>query len=102
MAAKHFSIEYDQEAEDDLKAVRSFDQKRIVDAIAAHLRHTPTNTSGSRIKFLEEPFWCQYRLRVGEFRVYYDVDEPERRVNILRVLRKGRKTTPKRPKDDKD
>ena len=43
---------------------------------------------------MTQPFWSQYRLRVNDFRVYYDVDEAQRVVQILRVLLKGRGQTP--------
>lgn len=36
------------------------------------------------------PLW---QLRVGEFRVFYDVDEVEHVVYVRRVIRKGTKTT---------
>jgi mRNA-degrading endonuclease RelE of RelBE toxin-antitoxin system len=62
------------------------------------LSHEPTKISGSTIKKMEQPFWSQYRLRVEEFRVYYDVDEPNQTVFIVRVLFKGTKTTRKRKK----
>ncbi len=35
---------------------------------------------------MAQPFWSQYRLRVDEFRVYYDVNDDQRTVNVLRVL----------------
>ena len=41
------------------------------------------------------PFWCQYRLRVGDLRVYYDVDETAQVVSIIRVLFKGTEPTPR-------
>jgi mRNA-degrading endonuclease RelE of RelBE toxin-antitoxin system len=50
--------------------------------------------SKSRIKAMSQPFWSQYRLRVDEFRVYYDVDENHHIVNELRVLRKTTDQTP--------
>jgi mRNA-degrading endonuclease RelE of RelBE toxin-antitoxin system len=43
---------------------------------------------------MAQPFWSQYRLRVGDFRVYYDVDEGARTVDVLRILEKGTRTTP--------
>ena len=38
-----------------------------------HLRHEPRKVSKSRIKRLRGLSKPQYRLRVGEIRVYYDV-----------------------------
>ena len=46
----------------------------------------PTVVSKSRIKRLREPAPTQYRLRVGEFRVFYDVEEEA--VLIIQVLSK--------------
>ena len=37
-----------------------------------------------------QPVW---QLRVGDFRVIYDVDEKDRRVTVRAVLHKGSKTT---------
>jgi mRNA-degrading endonuclease RelE of RelBE toxin-antitoxin system len=46
----------------------------------------PTLESKARVKRLREPAPAQYRLRVGEFRVFYDVAEDH--VDILTILRK--------------
>jgi mRNA interferase RelE/StbE len=90
-----FSVVYAKEAADDLRRMRAFDQRRILDGIYAHLRHEPQRASRSRIKQMIQPFWSEYRLRMGDFRVYYDVDTQSRRVHVLRVLKKFSGTTPK-------
>ena len=54
----------------------------------------PGQESKSRIKAMSQPFWSQYRLRVNDFRVYFDVHEEECVVNVLRVLKKGNASTP--------
>ncbi len=46
----------------------------------------PTTTSKARIKRLREPAPTQYRLRVGEFRVLYDVEDET--VLVIQVLSK--------------
>ena len=43
---------------------------------------------------MAQPFWSQYRLRIDDFRVYYDIDASKYAVNILRVLKKGTGPTP--------
>jgi len=96
MAAQLFDIRYSQEAVDDLKLLRPFEQKKVLEGIATHLAHEPTKVSRSRIKLMVQPFWCQYRLRVEEYRVYYDVRE--KCVDILRILHKGQGETPKEPR----
>jgi mRNA-degrading endonuclease RelE of RelBE toxin-antitoxin system len=42
-------------------------------AIETHLRHEPRKTSRSRIKRLRGLARPQYRLRIGDVRVFYDV-----------------------------
>jgi mRNA-degrading endonuclease RelE of RelBE toxin-antitoxin system len=97
MAEEPFDIRYAAKAREDVKALRAYDRKRIVDAAERHLRHTPVQVSRSRIKRMAQPFWCQFRLRVDEFRVYYDVDAVGRTVSILRVLTKEQEETPEEP-----
>ena len=91
----NFQIEYTQDALNELTALRAFDRKRVVVGILTHLTHQPTKESRSRIKKMEQPFWSEYRLRIDEFRVYYQVDQATRTVHILHVLSKDTESTPK-------
>ena len=59
----------------------------VADALERHLRHEPTRTSRSRIKRLRGMSQPQYRLRVGEVRVFYDVAEQQ--VQVLAVVSKA-------------
>jgi mRNA-degrading endonuclease RelE of RelBE toxin-antitoxin system len=52
-----------------------------------HLRHEPTKVSKSRIKRLRELTHPQYRLRVDELRVFYDVEGDE--VQVLAIVAKS-------------
>ena len=63
-------IRYSNEAVEQLKKLRVFDSTAILDQIEQMLRVNPTIASKSRIKQLREPAPSQYRLRVGEFRVF--------------------------------
>ena len=56
-------------------------------AIETHLRHEPTKVSRSRIKRLRQMRQPQYRLRVDDVRVFYDVLEGE--VAILAIVAKS-------------
>jgi mRNA-degrading endonuclease RelE of RelBE toxin-antitoxin system len=96
--AATFSIVYVEEAEEDLQALRAYDSRRILDEVDAQLAVEPT-TPSSRRKPLEglippwdavPPIW---QLRVGEFRVFYDVDEERQEVVVRAVRRKGTKGT---------
>jgi len=52
----------------------------------AHLRHEPTKVSKSQIKRLRGISKPQYRLRVGEMRVFYDVRDET--VEVLAIVAK--------------
>lgn len=58
-------------------------------ALEIHLRRQPTRTSRSRIKRLRGLIRPQYRLRVGEVRVFYDIDIPGETVEILAIIAKS-------------
>jgi mRNA-degrading endonuclease RelE of RelBE toxin-antitoxin system len=97
MAEGPYNIQYAHEAAKDLHVLRAFDRKAMLDAIEQQLGTEPTRTSRSRIKQMRQPFWSQYRLRVADFRVYYDVQVEQRTVYVLRVLEKGQGKTPEKP-----
>jgi mRNA-degrading endonuclease RelE of RelBE toxin-antitoxin system len=63
------------EAVADLRRLPAHVRPEVTGAIEKHLRHAPTATSKSRVKKLKGVDHPQYRLRVGEVRVFYDVDE---------------------------
>lgn len=60
----------------------------VKEAIHAHLRHEPTKISKSRIKRLREIRQPEYRLRVDDYRVFYDVDTASNRVAVLAIVPK--------------
>ena len=55
----------------------------LKDAMRQFLEHQPKAVSKSRIKRLRGLRQPQYRLRVGEMRVFYDVNDDLRRVEVL-------------------
>ena len=55
-------------------------------ALEQHLRHEPEKVSRSRIKRLRGLERPQYRLRVNDFRVFYDVSDTT--VEILAIITK--------------
>jgi len=86
MAAYEIALKHSAIA--DLDALRKFDAAQIADAMEKHLRHDPTKESKSRIKRLRGLSSPDYRLRVGDYRVFYAVDKDGRRVDVLRVMHK--------------
>jgi len=61
------------EAVEDLNALKAATKASVKDALETHLRHEPTKVSKSRIKRLRGFSRPQYRLRVDDLRVFYDV-----------------------------
>jgi mRNA-degrading endonuclease RelE of RelBE toxin-antitoxin system len=72
------------EAIQDLKRLTARDATSIRDALERHLRSEPQKVSKSRIKRLKRLSHPQYRLRVDDFRVYYDV--ADNTVYVLAVV----------------
>jgi mRNA-degrading endonuclease RelE of RelBE toxin-antitoxin system len=59
----------------------------VRDALETHLSHAPTKLSKSRIKQLRGMRQPQYRLRVGDLRVFYDVRNET--VEVLAIVTKA-------------
>ncbi len=74
------------EAVRDLKRLKPTVRARIRGAIELHLLHQPTRTSKSRIKRLRGLSRPQFRLRVDEVRIFYDVEGNT--VQVLAVVSK--------------
>ena len=80
-----YAIILSPEAMDDLGELKANIRAVVRDAIEEHLRHEPEKTSKSRIKRLRGLSRPQYRLRVGDVRIFYDVTE--KTVEVLVELR---------------
>jgi mRNA interferase RelE/StbE len=68
-----FAIVLAPEAVEDLRRLTANVRATVRTALETHLRHEAEKTSRSRIKRLRGLLRPQYRLRVGEVRVFYDV-----------------------------
>ncbi len=88
-----FTIFFSTDAKEDLKSIRAHDRQMILDAIETQLIDAPTLETKKR-KFLRNlvppfdaipPIW---QLRVGTFRVFYDVSEEQFQVFVRAVRRK--------------
>jgi mRNA-degrading endonuclease RelE of RelBE toxin-antitoxin system len=76
------------EAVQDFKHLSARERAMVRDAIERHLRVGPERTSRSRIKRLRGISRPQYRLRLGDIRVFYDV--AENAVEILAIIPKSK------------
>jgi mRNA interferase RelE/StbE len=61
------------EAVEDFRSLKANVRAAVRAALEAHLRHEPKKVSKSRIKRLRGLSRPQYRLRIDEVRVFYDV-----------------------------
>ena len=87
MARMRYEIILSPEADEDYHELKAYVRASVRDAIETHLRHEPTKTSKSRIKRLRGLSRPQFRLSVGEIRVFYDVFEGN--VEVLAIVAKS-------------
>jgi mRNA-degrading endonuclease RelE of RelBE toxin-antitoxin system len=76
------------EAIHDLGRLTARERATVKDAIEQYLRFEPTKVSRSRIKRLRGLEKPQYRLRVNELRVFYDVSDTGNVVEVLAIIAK--------------
>jgi mRNA interferase RelE/StbE len=65
-----FAIVLAPQAVEDFRRLKAHLRAGLRDALEIHLRHEPRKTSRSRIKRLRGLRQPQYRLRVGDVRVF--------------------------------
>jgi mRNA-degrading endonuclease RelE of RelBE toxin-antitoxin system len=82
-----YELIFAPEALQDLKRLSARDRSNVLDNIERHLRYTPDRISQASIKRLQGISRPQYRLRIGDIRVYYDVIEQN--VEILAIIPKS-------------
>ena len=86
-----YAIGYAEGVTDDLADLHAYERARVLDSIEEQLSHRPTQRTRNKKVLVGllppwehvEPVWA---LRVGEYRVFYDVDEAAS-VVIIRAIR---------------
>src|SRR5437868_5895422 len=86
-----YTLEYTEGVLEDLKALRATDRTRVLAKIDEQLPHNPAQQTRNKKVVVglkppwehEEPVW---ELRVGKYRVFYDVDETGQSV-VIRAIR---------------
>ncbi len=76
-----YQIEFTTEAFEDLKTFRKFDRKKIVADIESQLAYEPMVETRNR-KRLRPNKVAEWEIRLGRFRVFYDVDDEVEMVKI--------------------
>lgn len=79
-----YTIDITDEAEGDLHYYRAYERQRIVNDIQVQLPHAPETETNSRKQLRENPI-ATWELRVGKYRVFYEVDDEERVVIIVSI-----------------
>ncbi len=85
-----YSIKFTETALEDLRELRAVDRSKIEDAIETYLRYEPDRVTKSRIKRLRGMISPQYRLRVDDHRIFYDIEytvEPESKLVLILAIR---------------
>jgi addiction module RelE/StbE family toxin len=85
-----YKIEYAEDVSEDLINLRGYDRKQILRSIEKQLRYEPTKETRNRKPLIGlippwdhlEPVW---ELRVGDYRVFYDVDDEAAIVKIRAI-----------------
>jgi mRNA interferase RelE/StbE len=82
-----YAIVLAPEAVEDLRRLTASVRTTVRTALEIQLRHEPTKVSRSRIKRLRGLRRPQYRRRVGEIRVFYDISGSV--VEVLAIVAKS-------------
>ena len=80
-----YRIEYSPDTEDHLRSLTARQQAIVLDTVDRQLKHQPTDEARNRKPMRPNPV-APWELRIGNLRVYYDVEEePDQVVHIRAV-----------------
>ena len=82
-----YEIILSPEALADFRSLKASLRAKVKDGLETHLRHEPARTSRSRIKRLRGLRRPQYRLRIDDVRVFYDIAGST--VEVLAIIAKS-------------
>ena len=81
---KAYLIEFTPQANEDLKLFRRFEQRQILNEIEQQLMYEPNVVTRNR-KEMRPNDVAEWELRVGKFRIFYNVDEEIRIIGVEAV-----------------
>jgi len=90
---KSFTLVFSEGVKEDFAGLRAYDRQLLLGTIERQLTHAPNVATKQRklLHHLVPPFEAIppiWQLRVGVFRIFYDVSEEERRVYVRAARRK--------------
>jgi len=77
----NYEVRFSDRSLEQIKLLRAYDRAAVLQRIDQKLTTEPTRTSKTAIKLLQQPAPTQYRLAVGDFRIFYNVEG-----NVVRVV----------------
>lgn len=80
-----YRIEYSPDSEDHLRMLTARQQGIVLDAVDEQLVFQPTVETRNRKPMRPNPL-APWELRIGNLRVYYDVEEEPERVVLVRAV----------------
>ncbi len=81
---QQYHIEITEEAKNDFSYYSVFEKKLLVSEIRGHLTYEPKVETRNRKPLRENPV-ASWELRVGKYRVFYEVDETTQTVTIVAI-----------------
>ena len=76
-----FAVHLTKGAETDLSSLTRYAQRLVIEGLEVHLRWLPTQSS-RRIKAMRPNPVAGWELRLGDYRVLYDVNERQQTVTV--------------------
>ena len=79
-----FEIRITPEAIEDIHQFRKYDRQKIIEGIETQLTQQPTPETRNRKKLRPNEI-AEWELRIGDFRVFYDINKESQLVKIEAV-----------------
>ncbi len=80
----NYRIDVTDEAKSDLTHYTAFERKLVVSQIREQLTHEPSVETRNRKSLRDNPI-STWELRIGKYRVFYEVDEAPPSVRVVSV-----------------
>lgn len=80
-----YRITYSPDAEEHLRILPVHQQRTVLDAVEEQLAHRPTVETRNRKLMRPNPL-APWELRIGNLRVYYDVEEGEKQTVLVQAV----------------
>ena len=92
-----YILDITEDANQDLSYYRTFERKVIVDAIVVQLADQPDVETNNRKRLRDNPI-ARWELKVGQFRIFYEIDPGEKLVTVVSIGHKEHNVLPIRGK----